>query len=265
MPTGDIIKLSAPATGGFWEIPVLFEDEQLLVLDKPAGLLTSPDRHQPQQPSLSALLHEGIAAGKPWATPDRRYLTNAHRLDADTSGVLVLAKNKEALVNLADQFGTTVPVRNYLVLVAGAPMEDQFEVDAKILPHPRHPGMMRLDPRFGKKTLTQFEVLERFRRHTLLRARPLIERMHQIRLHLRFRKLAVVGDRLYRGAPLLLSKLKRRYDPKPGEVERPLIGRAAVHAEELHFAHPKTGETVVFKAPLPKDYAVSLKYLRRYA
>jgi 23S rRNA pseudouridine1911/1915/1917 synthase len=265
MPAGDIIKLSAPATRGFWEIPVLFEDEHLLALDKPAGLLTSPDRHDPKQPSLISLLHEGIAAGKPWVTPDRKYLANCHRLDADTSGVLLLAKNKEALVALADQFGTTQPARRYLVLVAGAPMEDQFDVDAKLMPHPLKPGLMRLDRNYGKKTLTQFAVLERFRGYTLLRAEPVIERMHQIRLHLKFRKLHVVGDSLYRGAPLRLSKIKRRYEAKPGEEERPLISRAAIHAEELEINHPVTGERLVIKAPLPKDFSVGLKYLRRFA
>jgi RluA family pseudouridine synthase len=265
MPAGDIIKLSAPATRGFWEVPVLFEDEHLLALDKPTGLLTSPDRHDPKQPSLIGLLHEGIAAGKPWVTPDRKYLANVHRLDAETSGVLLLAKNKEALVNLADQFGTTQPLRHYLVLAAGAPMEDQFEVDAKMMPHPLKPGLMRLDRNYGKKTHTRFEVLERFRGFTLLRAEPVIERAHQIRLHLQFRKLHVVGDSLYRGAPLRLSKIKRKYVLKPGETERPLIGRAAIHAAELRVNHPATGEPATFQAPLPKDFSVGLKYLRRYA
>lgn len=265
MPAGDFIKLSAPATRGFWEIPVVFEDEHLLALDKPTGLLTSPDRHDPKQPSLIGLLHEGIAAGKPWVTPGRKYLTNAHRLDAEASGVLLLAKSKAALVSLADQFGTTQPVRHYLVLVAGAPMEDQFEVDAKIMPHPLKPGRMRLDRNYGKKTLTRFEVLERFRGFTLMRAQPLIERTHQIRLHLQFRKLHVVGDSIYRGAPLRLSKIKRKYELKHGETERPLIGRAAIHAEELRFNHPATGELVTIQAPLPNDFSVGLKYLRRYA
>lgn len=265
MPAGDHIKLSAPATRGFWEIPVLFEDEHLLALDKPAGLLTSPDRYSPELPSLIGLLHEGIAAGKPWTTVhNRSYLANAHRLDADTSGVLLLAKSKLVLAALADQFGTDKPVRLYVVLVNGAPMEDQFEVDAKMMPHPNHPGMMRVDPRFGKKALTRFEVLQRFRKQTLLRAQPIIERAHQVRLHLRYRRMPVVGDRLYHGAPLMLSKIKRKYELKAGETERPLIGRSAVHAEELQVIHPITGEPVTMKAPWPNDFAVGVKYLRRY-
>jgi 23S rRNA-/tRNA-specific pseudouridylate synthase len=87
------IKLSAPATRGFWEIAVLFEDEHLLALDKPAGLLTSPDRHDEARPSLMQLLLDGLAAGKPWARErSLTFLGNAHRPDFETSGVILLAK-----------------------------------------------------------------------------------------------------------------------------------------------------------------------------
>ena len=99
------IKLSAPATKEFWEIPVLFEDDHLLALDKPSGLLTSPDRYNADRPNLMRLLHDGIAAKKPWVTTlGLTYLSNAHRLDADTSGVLLLAKNKPALIEIANLF-----------------------------------------------------------------------------------------------------------------------------------------------------------------
>ena len=101
------IKLSSPPTREFWEIPVLFEDDHLLALDKPAGLLTSPDRYDPLRPNLMKLLHAGIAAAKPWARERHlEYLSNAHRLDFQTSGVILLAKNKPALIALADLFGT---------------------------------------------------------------------------------------------------------------------------------------------------------------
>ena len=101
------VKLSSPATHEFWEIPVLFEDEHLLALDKPAGLLVSPDRLALERPSLMKLAHAAVAAGKPWARErNLTYLANAHRLDCETSGVLLLAKNKPALIALADQFGS---------------------------------------------------------------------------------------------------------------------------------------------------------------
>lgn len=266
MPIGDVIKLSSPATREFWEIPILFEDEHLLAVDKPSGLLTSPDRYDRERPNLMKLLHAGIAEGKPWTLVHQRgYLANAHRLDFETSGIILLAKSKPVLVALANQFGSNKPLKHYVALVNGAPPEDTFEVDAKIGPHPGRPGLMRIDPRHGKKSRTRFTVLEKFRNHTLLRCEPVTGRTHQIRIHLRSMRLPIVGDALYHGAPLKLSRLKRRYTLKEGETEKPLMARVALHAEELTLPHPLTGETVAIKSPWPKDFAVAVKYLRRYA
>jgi RluA family pseudouridine synthase len=266
MPAGDIIKLSSPGTREFWEIPVLFEDEHLLAVDKPSRLLTSPDRYDRDRPNLMKLLHAGIAEGKPWATEhNRSYLSNAHRLDFETSGIILLAKNKPALVKLADMFGSNKPHKRYVALVNGSPTDNQFEVDVKIAPHPAKPGLMHVDKRYGKKSMTRFAVLERYRNHTLLRCEPITGRTHQIRIHLRYAKLPIVGDATYHGAPLKLSRLKRRYTIKEGEVEKPLIDRVALHAEELTLPHPVTGELITIKSPWPKDFAVAVKYLRRYA
>ena len=230
------IKLSSPATREFWEIPVLFEDEHLLALDKPAGLPVSPDRYDPQRPNLMKLLHTAIAGGKPWARErGLDYLMNAHRLDLEMSGVILLAKNKPALIALANLFGSEKPVKKYIALVQGEPPENQFEVDAKLAPHPVKTGLMRVDPKNGKKSKTQFEVLETFPRcgYALLKCEPLIGRTHQIRVHLRYAGFPVVGDELYGGKPLWLSRLKPNYRLKPGHEERPLLSRAALHAEEL--------------------------------
>jgi 23S rRNA pseudouridine955/2504/2580 synthase/23S rRNA pseudouridine1911/1915/1917 synthase len=266
LKTAGAIKLSSPATREFWEIPVLFEDEHLLALDKPAGLLTSPDRNDPQRPSLMALLHAGIADGKPWARERNLvYLSNAHRPDFEASGVMLLAKNKPALVALADLFGSGKPLKKYTVLAHGSPQEEKFEVDARLSPHPLKTGLMCVDPTDGKKSKTQFEVVERFSGWTLLRCLPFIERTHQIRVHLRHAGFPIAGDGLYGGKPLWLSRLKRDYRLKPGREERPLISRAALHAEKFSLPHPVTGEMLVISAPLPKDFKVALKYLRMYA
>lgn len=260
------VKLSSPATREFWEIPVLFEDEHLLALDKPAGLLTSPDRLAPDRPSLMKLLHEGIAAGKPWASErSLTYLANAHRQDFETSGVILLAKNKPALVALADQFSSQKPVRKYVALVQDVPLDAEFEVDEKISPHPLKPSLMRIDPRTGKNSRTEFAVLENFSRWSLLRCTPLTERPQQIRLHLSHAGFPVVADELYGGKKLWLSRLKKDFRLKPGREERPLLSRAALHAEELSLAHPVTNEAVIIKSEWPKDLRVALKYLRLYA
>jgi RluA family pseudouridine synthase len=260
------IKLSSPATREFWEIPVLFEDEHLLALDKPAGLLTSPDRLDPQQPSLMKLLHAAIAAGKPWARERNLiYLSNAHRPDFESSGVMLLAKSKPALIALANLFSSGKPLKKYVALVQGNPAAEQFEVDARLAPHPLKTGLVCVNPRDGKKSQTQFEVLEIFSGWMLLRCRPLIERAHQIRVHLRHAGFLVVGDELYGGKPLWLSRLKRDFRLKPGREERPLLSRAALHAEELTLPHPVTGEMLTIAAPWPKDLRVAVKYLRQYA
>ena len=260
------IKLSSPATKEFWEIPVLFEDEHLLALDKPAGLLTAPDAHDENRPSLMKLLLDGLAAGKPWARErGLTYLHNAHRLDCETSGVILLAKNKPAQIALADFFGAEKPLRKYVALAWGAPPAPQFEVDAKLAPHPVKPGQMCVNPLEGKKSRTEFEVLEQFSDWTLLRCSPFTDRTHQIRVHLKHAGFPVVADELYGGKKLWLSRLKKDFYLKPGREERPLIARAALHAEELTLPHPVTNAPVVITSEWPKDLKVAVKYLRQYA
>ena len=261
------IKLSSPATREFWEIPVLFEDEHLLALDKPAGLLTSPEPASPDRPDLMKLLHAGIAEKKPWARErNLDYLNNAHSLDADTSGVLLLAKNKPAFIALANLFSSGKVSEKYVALVRGEPLENRFEVDAKIAPHPVTPGLMRVDSREGRQSQTKFEVLETFPRHgyALLKCETLLNRTHQIRVHASHVGLKIVGDELYGGKPLWLSRLKKDFRLKPGKEERPLISRAALHAEELTLPHPVTNEMLTIKSEWPKDLKVALKYLRQF-
>lgn len=260
------IKVSSPATREFWEIPVLFEDEHLLALDKPAGLLVPADPDAPERPSLMKLLHAGIADGKPWATGrNLTYLNQSHRLDTEASGVLLLAKNKPAFMALADLFSAEKPTRKHIALAWGHPPEAAFEVDAKLSQHPLKPGLMCVDPRTGKKSRTTFEVLEQFSDWCLLGCWPATDRVHQIRIHLKHASFPLVADEVYGGKKLWLSRLKRDYRLKPGREERPLLGRAALHAEELSLPHPVTHEPLTIKSESPKDFRVALKYLRLYA
>ena len=229
-----VIKLSAPAVHGFWEIPILYEDAGLLALDKPADLPALPDHTEPDRPSLIKLLHDAIKRGAPAVTAGgRTYLMPTHRLDADASGILLLAKSKPVLVALLDLFGAEKPGRRYVALVRGTPMEDQFQVETKLAPHPARIGLMRVDPKHGKRSLTVFTVRERFARHTLLQCEPMTDRPHQIRAQLCDARLPVVGDQLYGGKPLWLSGLKQGYRLKPNKTERPLLARTALHLETL--------------------------------
>ena len=261
-----VVKLSAPATHEFWEIPILFEDDDLLALCKPSGLLISPDRYDAKRPNLMSLLHREIARGAAWvAQRGLTYLMNVHRLDFGTSGAILLAKNKPALVHLADQFNDGKPSKTYVALARGAAPQDEFFTDAKIASNPLRPQVMRVDPKNGKQSRTDFHVRERFSGYLLLQCNPVTGRTHQIRVHLKRLGLPIVADEVYGGPPLWLSTLKSDYHLKPGHEERPLIGRVALHAEKLCVAQPSTGEQITIDAPWPKDFTVSVKYLRRYA
>jgi len=264
-PVEPVIKLSSPATREFWPISVLYEDDQLLVIDKPARLLTSPDRYDPARPNLMRLLHAGIAEGKPWAAARKlNYVANAHRLDFETTGVLLLAKERTALVTLANQFGSEIPRKTYVALTQGCPKEEHFTVNRPLAPDRFQPGLMRVS-RSGKKSVTEFSVRERYRGAALIEARPSTGRTHQIRVHLAEAGFPVMADRLYGGNQLLLSSLKRGYQRSREEFERPLISTLALHAWQLELPHPATGKLIRFEAPWPKDLQVALKYLRRYA
>jgi len=260
------IKLSSPATREFWEIEVLHEDDHLLAIDKPPGLAISPDRDDPGKPNLLTLLHEAIAVGKPWARErGLGYLINAHRMDPDLSGVLLMAKSKPVLVKLANTCGSEKPIRQYTTLVRGQPAEERWESNLGISPHPTKPQVYRLDSHHGKRARTLFEVKERFTRWTLLRCDPLTNRPHQVRVHLSCAGFPIVGDPLYSGKPLFLSSFKTGYRLKPNHTERPLLSRLTVHAESIVTEHPVIGEPLNIIAPWPKDLTVAVKYLRRYA
>jgi RluA family pseudouridine synthase len=260
------IKLSSPATREFWEIPVVFEDEHLLAVDKPSGLLTSPDRYDPQRPNLMKLLHSGIAEEKYWARERQlEYLMNAHRLDFETSGIILLAKNKPVLIQLANLFGTEKPAKKYAALVHGAPPEAEFEINQSLAPHPTRPELMRVDSKRGKRSLTRVTLREQFADHALLQCEPMTGRTHQIRVHLSYTGNPIVGDALYGGRPLFLSRLKRDYRLKPGKTELPLMGRVALHAEQLQLIHPVTNKEITITAPWSKDLTVAVKYLRKFS
>ena len=260
-----VLKLSAPTAKEYWEVPVLFEDEHLLAISKPASLLTSPDRYDPKRANLMRMLLEGVERQVPWAVERGiKYIANAHRLDFETTGILLLAKDRPTLVSLANQFGAMKPSKTYVALAMGVPTEDAFTVDLRLSPDPRRVGLMRWT-RTGKPSVTNFNVKEKFAGASLIECRPLTGRTHQIRVHLRARGHPIYGDEAYDGELLLLSQIKRGYRPKSGQGERSLTPTVALHAWKLELPHPVGGAMVQVEAPWPKDLTVALKYLRQYA
>jgi 23S rRNA pseudouridine955/2504/2580 synthase len=260
------LKLSSRETGQFWPIPVLFEDDQLLALDKPSDLPLTPDLGNPNQPSLMSLVHRDIENGATWARARNiTFLANANRIGAETSGVLLLAKTRDAFTNLADQFGSEKPYKDYLALVHGTPGKESYRVELKISTSSDPSGRFHPNLQLGKKAITLIESVEQYSGYALVRCRPLTNRPHQIRIHLSRKRLPIVGDSLYGGHPLQLSTLKPHYRLRGGKAEKPLIGRVALHSEAIHFLHPVTGESLSITAPQPRDFLVALKYLNRYA
>ena len=259
------IKLSSATSREFWEIGVLYEDADLFAIDKPARLLSSPDRYDPNRPNLMRLLHEGVEQAKPWAASrGLTYLANVHRLDFETSGVFLLAKNKPALIELANQFGSEKPHKTYVALIQGSPPEDEFEVDVRLSPDERRVGLMRWS-REGKKSFTKFRVLERFEGVTFVSCHPVTGRTHQIRVHLKCAGFPIFGDESYgEGIRLLLSDFKRGFRLKPGRDENPLTPSLALHAWKLEVQHPTTKAPVAMEAPWPKMLEVALRQLRRH-
>jgi len=253
--------------------PVIHEDDTVIAFDKPSGLLVAPDRWDKARENLMDLVHDRMG----------RQVANIHRIDAGTSGVLLCAKDKPALDFLTGQFQSKTVRKLYLALVVVLPLErvmkvvepvrapdgglpGEFTVDLALGEDTGRPGRMRVFRKHGgKASQTEFRVLERFGRHALLECRPITGRTHQIRVHLAAAGAPVLNDPFY-GDPeevLLLSSLKRRY--KGRDEEKPLIGRLALHASELTFLHPATQSEVTVRAPMPRDFVVALKYLRKFS
>lgn len=249
------IRLSAPDLRISWDISVLYEDEHVMAVCKPTQLLTSPDRYDPNRPNLMKLLHQGIERKAPWAAErNLTYLSNAHRLDFETSGIILLAKNKPALTDLANQFGSEKTGKVYVALVHGTPYEREFRVDKKLAPDDRRPGLMRVAPKQGKKSTTDFEVRELYRGYTLMRCKPLTGRTHQIRVHLSENSLPIAGDSLY-GA----DKKIKNVDSKTIQQDLKNLSRFLLHAAELGFTHPRSGERLFFRKDWPEEDLVKIK------
>ena len=240
--------------------PVLFEDDVVIAFDKPSGLAVSPDRRDHAAEHLM-----GLVRAK-WG-PD---VANVHRLDADTSGLVLCAKTKVALDFLSGQFQSKTVRKSYQALTVGVPATDTFTVDLVIKEDEAKPGVMCIVKKHGQVSQTEFTVLERFPQpagrpaFAWVECQPLTGRMHQIRIHLGSAGTPVLNDPLYgNDTRLLLSDLKRGY--KGRTDERPLIARLALHAGALTFTHPTSREKMTLTSPLPNDLEVALKYLRKFA
>src|SRR3954463_5038085 len=219
-------------------LKIVYEDASVIVIDKPAGLVVHPGAGQPDRTLLNALLaHAPALGGVPRAGI-------VHRLDKDTSGLLVVAKTVEAQAALAKQLADRSMRRLYLAVVQGDPPASG-KIDAPLGRDARSRVRMAVTHR-GKPARTAFRVVERFGRAALLECRLETGRTHQIRVHLQHIRHPLVGDSVYRRGT--------RYGLA--------FPRQALHAAELTLVHPRTGETMTWRAPLPKDMKRLLQELR---
>jgi RluA family pseudouridine synthase len=239
--------------------PVIFEDESLIAWDKPSGLLIAPDRWDKSRLNLMDLVHEKMGHG----------VANVHRIDADTSGLVLCAKTKPALDFLSGQFQSKTVTKLYEALTVGLPAQDEFTVDLVLKEDDAKPGRMCVVKKHGKASVTEFSVRGRYPQpagrpaFAHVECRPQTGRTHQIRVHLAATGTPILNDPFYGDETrLLLSDLKRGY--KGRDDERPLISRLALHAAALTFTHPVSREKMTLVSPRPKDFEVALKYLEKF-
>ena len=230
---------------------IIYEDENLIALNKPSGLLSIPDR-EGKDISLKKLLIEKYGN-----------IFTVHRLDKDTSGLIVFAKNEVAHKHLSQQFEERRTEKIYLGLVLGSLAEKKGTIDAPIAEHPGKKGLMTVF-RKGKESITDYEVLEDFKIFSWIQFQIHTGRTHQIRVHAKHIGHPVVCDELYGdGKPILLSSLKHKFKLSKNELEeRPILNRLALHALSLQFVTTKE-EILKLEAPLPKDLRALLQQLRK--
>jgi RluA family pseudouridine synthase len=229
---------------------ILYQDDRIVVFDKSPGVATIPERYQ-QGVSLKEIAEEKL--GRLWTV---------HRIDKNTSGVVVFARDAAAHKSLNDQFERRETEKIYAAVVEGEMMDQEMRIDIPLAVDTAHPGRMKPSAR-GKESLTVLRLRERFRGYSYVEAQPMTGRQHQIRVHCRAVGLPLAVDPLYGNRKeLMLSAFKRKYKDY-GREEKPLIDRLTLHAERLTITHPGSGEPMTFEAELPKDMKALLTQLRK--
>jgi 23S rRNA pseudouridine1911/1915/1917 synthase len=250
LPSKDILPEDIP-------LNIIYEDSNIIILNKQAGILVHPARGNTHGTLVNALafysdkLSSGLGEFRPGIV---------HRLDRNTTGVMVVAKDDGTQWKIAKQFQRRQVNKNYLAIVHGTPELTADRIKAPLGIHPRAREKYAIRPDTGKESVTFYEVLESFRGFSLLKMTPKTGRTHQIRVHLLHIKHPIVGDDMYGGRLVYPWQLA---DAEPA-VEQPIINRVALHAHTLEFKHPATEKTVKFEAPLPEDMQNLLDMLRKY-
>lgn len=240
-------------------LEILFEDAHLAVIDKPPGMVVHPAKGH-WAGTLTAALQFHFDQLSSAGGPTRPGIV--HRLDRDTSGVLIVAKTDRAHMQLASQFESRTVEKEYFAVTAGVPDRDRDVIDLPVGAHPyqREKMAVRHDHSTSRDARTFYEVVERFDGFSTIKVLPKTGRTHQIRLHLASIGCPVLCDRLYGGRALLT----RGEISRDATDEHVLLDRQALHARRLKIAHPVSGEPMEFIAPLPTDIATVVDALRKF-
>lgn len=249
---GDVVSLVIPPVGEPRVDPepipveIVYEDNDVLVVNKPRGMVTHPGAGVSSGTLVNALLFHatGLSGIGGVIRPGI-----VHRLDKNTSGLLVVAKNDEAHRELASQLKSREMKRIYFALVHGEPKEDRFTVDAPIGRHPVHRKKMAVVKEGGKQAVSEFKVLKRYGGYSLIECSLKTGRTHQIRVHLSYVGYPVVGDDVY-------GRKREEFPEAP---------RHALHAAFIRFQHPRTKEAMEFYVPLPDDMKTFIDIMERGA
>lgn len=260
---GDNIELTLPELPSKEILPediplnIIYEDEDMIILNKQADMVVHPARSNTHGTLVNALVFysEKLSSGLGEFRPGI-----VHRLDRDTTGVMIVAKNNAAQWKIAKQFEHRQVNKTYLAIVHGVPELTSDRISAPLGVNPRVREKYAIRPGVGKESITFYEVVESFRGFSLLKLRPKTGRTHQIRVHLSYIKHPIAADDKYGGKLVYPWQLK----DTETTVEEPVVSRFALHASTIEFKHPTTSEMVKFEAPLPEDMQNLLEMLRKY-
>jgi 23S rRNA pseudouridine955/2504/2580 synthase/23S rRNA pseudouridine1911/1915/1917 synthase len=234
---------------------IIFEDDDVLVLNKKAGILSIPDRYNDDKINLYTLL-----------TSYRGEIYPLHRLDRDTSGVMIYAKNDIAHKDLSDQFQERTVKKIYLAIVEGRLAEDSGKIETALAQSAYQKDKVVVVKK-GKEAITYFKVLEKFDQHTFIEVDIKTGRQHQIRVHMAHIGHPLSVDKKYgnREALYAYDIKKRKFNYKQDSPIRPLLNRHSLHAHKLIISHPTTKEKITFEATLPKDMKAVLNQLKKWS
>ncbi|RYE30750.1 MAG: RluA family pseudouridine synthase [Sphingobacteriaceae bacterium] len=228
---------------------ILFENPDIIVVNKPP-FLSSLDEREGGEINLLRL------AKQYWADAQI-----CHRLDKETSGALIIAKNPEAYRSVSIQFEKRQVKKVYHAVIDGTHVFENLFIDLPILNIGK--GTVTISRQEGKRAETWFNSLKYFKHYTLVECRPVTGRMHQIRIHLATQRASIAGDETYKGKPVFLSALKRNYRLSKEQEELPIMKRFALHAFEVSFKI-NPDEEITVHAPYPKDFETLMKLLEKF-